>query len=128
MFIMEVVDKDHEDLDFAIALSLQEELNHYGHECLEPSGQEKVDYAIALSLQGKEEKINNTRQPRAPNRDVCDILDEPQDRISIVDASLEFTDPHPDIHRLFCEFDAVFFDSALTGGGVAVSWSDRMKL
>ncbi|XP_049788287.1 DNA-dependent metalloprotease dvc-1-like [Schistocerca cancellata] len=44
--------------------------------------------------------------------------------LSLVDPSLEYTDPTPDVHALFFQFNDRFFKGRL--GAVVVEWSSRM--
>ncbi|NWS58455.1 SPRTN protein, partial [Chunga burmeisteri] len=46
--------------------------------------------------------------------------------LSVVDEAWELVDPNPDIHRLFTQFNEMFFWGCL--GSVAVSWSSRMTV
>ena len=75
---------------------------------------ESLDYAIALSLQEE-----GTCKPTQPSFLVN------SDPKHIVDSSWEVVDPNPNIHDLFVKFDSMFFNNALTNGGVAVNWSSR---
>jgi hypothetical protein len=49
---------------------------------------------------------------------------------SLVDPSLELSDPNPDIHELFAKYDDLFFDGVLKSHEVTLEWSNdaRMKL
>ena len=46
--------------------------------------------------------------------------------LSPIDPALELSDPNPNIHELFREFDQRFFWGALAA--VEVKWSPRMTL
>lgn len=83
------------------------------------SADEDLDLAVALSLQAKydEEERAQSVVPKAL-----------PDARRIVDEHWELTDPSPDIHQLFVEYDAMFFWRKLTANGVAVAWSNRMTL
>lgn len=86
--------------------------------------QDQLDLAIALSLQQKfdgETKLEHKKYENA--------WDEASwDPKSIVDKRLELTDPNPNIHDLFVQYDAMFFWRTLVSRGVAVRWSPRMTL
>lgn len=69
---------------------------------------EDLDLAVALSLQ--------------------DVYEQPQKKHGVVDDAWELSDPTPNIHNLFMEFDSLFFWGKLAASGVAVSWSGRMTL
>ena len=86
------------DLDYAIALSLQEQFNQ----------KEKLD---VKKSEAELQVIKNHYDPRR-----------------IVDPCLELQDPHPNIHDLFVQFDAMFFERKLVNSGVEVRWSPRMTL
>lgn len=47
---------------------------------------------------------------------------------SIVDPKLELTDPTPDVHELFEEFDLKYFGGLLARHHVAVEWDNRIYL
>ena len=99
---------DDADLSYAIALSLEE-----------TNTAEDESFAISLHQQ--------------LNKDTDDIgsvelREKMWDPKSIVDEKWELVDPHPNIHDLFVQFDAMFFSGMLTNGGVAVQWGPRMTL
>lgn len=77
-----------------------------------------LDFALALSLQ----ELNN---PLPSGRGG---VPAPSKQLRVVDESLELSDPNPNIHQLFVEFDSLFFWGRLTASGVAVAWSPRMTL
>lgn len=54
----------------------------------------------------------------------CEMADGP--RYNLVDPSLEITDPNPNIHQLFVQFNDMFFWGKLAT--VYVKWSPRMTL
>ena len=95
-----------------------------------------LSYAIALSL----EETNTTEDEsfaislhQQLNKDTDDIgsvelREKMWDPKSVVDKEWELIDPHPNIHDLFVQFDAMFFNSMLTNAGVAVQWGPRMTL
>jgi len=85
-----------------------------------------LDYALALSLQDQFRQ-EEERQRIEPGPELKNI-EKRYDPRRIVDASWELEDPHPDIHDLFVQFDAMFFDSALVNAGVEVRWSPKMTL
>lgn len=86
------------DLDLALALSLQDQFN-------QEASLEKVSTAIPIEL------VEKRCDPR-----------------KIVDEYWELADPNPNIHDLFVEFDAMFFERVLTNAGVEVRWSYKMTL
>jgi hypothetical protein len=127
-----------EDLDFALAVSLQEHFNKNSDiiDITRKRNSEEVilieespkkfklteenddlDYAIALSL---EDNHTVTSDDISPVK-LCDPKD-------IVDDKWELVDPNPNIHDLFVQFDSMFFNNTLTNRGVAVQWSSRMTL
>lgn len=85
-----------------------------------------LDYALALSLQDQFDQEDRLikKKHEAP----VEVLDTIYDPKSIVDQRWELDDPNPNIHELFVQFDAMFFDRTLTSSGVAVKWSHRMTL
>lgn len=95
------------------------------HEKLE--NDDDLDYAIALSLQETENKEAKRPGYAAHNVTGPSLLSTYDPR-SIVDERWELEDPHPNIHELFVQFDAMFFEQRLINAGVAVSWGPRMTL
>ena len=88
---------------------------------------EALDYAIALSLQ--QTFYDETKQGHRKNERAKKEWDVTRwDPKSIVDKHLELTDPNPNIHDLFVQYDAMFFWRRLVSNGVAVRWSPRMTL
>lgn len=87
-----------EDVDFAYALSLQEELD---------KEQKKEESSYFKSV-----------IPSTSNKNVAPV--------SVVDESWELIDPIPDIRQLFLQFNDVYFKGRL--GSVEVKWSPRMTL
>ena len=85
-----------------------------------------LDYALALSLQDQFDQEDRLlkKKHEAP----VEVLDKICDPKSIVDERWELADPNPNVHDLFVQFDAMFFDRTLTSLGVAVRWSHRMTL
>ncbi len=96
-----------EDYDLAYALSLREEYNN--------NMVIRSDSALAEELQKKYTRESLTKVNKL----------RPEE---IVDSHWELTDPNPDIHRLFVEYDSLFFGGRLVSSGVAVRWSNRMTL
>ena len=88
-----------EDVDFAYALSLQEELDQ------EQKKGESSHFKSAISS-------TSSMKNAAP--------------VSVVDESWELIDPIPDIRQLFLQFNDVYFKGLL--GSVEVKWSPRMTL
>ena len=91
---------------------------------------EALDFAIALSLEEQFDRETKKEQktiynlPKESHGSKCDSMD-PR---SVVDQHWEFTDPNPNIHDLFVQFDSMFFWCTLLNKGVAVRWSKRMTL
>ena len=85
-----------------------------------------LDYAIALSLQESENR--EAKRPEYPPNVTSPSSLSMYDPRSIVDERWELEDPHPNIHELFVTFDAMFFERRLIKAGVAVSWGPRMTL
>ena len=81
-----------------------------------------LDYALALSLQ--EQFNHESKEERIPAK----VLERRYDPKGIVDESWELTDPNPNIHDLYVQFDAMFFRGSLNGNGVEVRWSSKMTL
>ncbi|KAG8239325.1 hypothetical protein J437_LFUL019011, partial [Ladona fulva] len=92
------------------------------------------DYKFAHRLQkqiDEEEKKRTTARydleivkSFIPSTSFAKPLPNSSQTLSLVDSSLEFTDPNPDIHALFLHFNDVFFWSKLLA--VEVKWSPRM--
>ena len=80
-----------------------------------------LDHTLAVSLQ---EAYNQESQEEQLPVDVVQTYDPK----SVVDEMWELEDPSPNIHRLFVQFDAMFFSCTLVSRGVAVNWSKRMTL
>lgn len=83
-----------------------------------------LDYALALSLQ--EQFTHEQRTETIPESETD--LERRYDPKLIVDERWELLDPHPNVHDLFVQFDAMFFDRKLMNAGVEVRWSPRMTL
>ena len=88
---------------------------------------EDLDLAIALSLQQTfdDESQAERRKHEASQENWTNGSRDPK---TIVDKNLELSDPNPNIHDLFVQYDAMFFWCQLVGSGVAVRWSPRMTL
>ena len=85
-----------------------------------------LDYAIALSLQ---DQFNEEAISQESKQDIPAKEDEKRyDPKRVVDECWELTDPNPNIHDLFVQFDDLFFGSTLKANGVAVSWSGKMTM
>ena len=95
------------------------------------------DYAIALLLQ--QEFDNEQVSPRklSSHGTVSFGIVSPGGRVmvptsqgptNVVHPRLEVTDPNPDVHELFLQFDGIFFNGALNNRGVEVRWSPRMTM
>jgi len=106
--------KNNEDFDLAYALSLQAD-----YERAVITKVYNSDFGAAVVLQ---EKLNREGEASAstPKKNVV--------AREIVDDRWELADPNPDIHRLFVEYDDLFFGGKLVASGVAVAWSNRMTL
>lgn len=89
--------------------------------------EEDLDYALALSLQDQFDRESKHR-PKLHNSPHQTSSEKRYDTKSIVDKSWELTDPNPNIHDLFVQYDQMFFDGTLVNKGVAISWSKRMTL
>ena len=89
--------------------------------------EEDLDYALALSLQDQFDR-GKKHQPQLHHLPLQTSTEKRYDPKSIVDKSWELTDPNPNIHNLFVQYDEMFFDGTLVSKGVAVSWSNRMTL
>lgn len=83
-----------------------------------------LDYALALSLQ---EQFTREQRRETVLESETD-LERRCDPKLIVDERWELLDPHPNVHDLFVQFDAMFFDRKLVNAGVEVRWSPRMTL
>ena len=94
-------DMSSSDLDYALALSLQEQVSH--------------------ETQSQEEGLDHD----ATKSEMETLRYDPK---LIVDERWELLDPHPNVHDLFVQFDAMFFDRRLVNAGVEVRWSPRMTL
>ena len=89
---------------------------------------EDLDYALALSLQ---EQFTQERKHEEEKLTITESATELRDRHDpklIVDERWELLDPHPNVHDLFVQFDAMFFERRLVNAGVEVRWSPRMTL
>lgn len=88
---------------------------------------EDLDYALALSLQDQfdRESENHPQSIKSIAQESALTVCDPK---TIVDNKWELSDPNPNIHDLFVQYDKLFFDSTLVNNGVAVSWSNRMTL
>ena len=122
-----------DDLDYALALSLQEEFEREkskeerGNDLPKISTQKPIsDRALALSLLKQFEK--ERRGEKEPGNTDTELMRERYDPKLIVDERWELLDPHPNIHDLFVLFDAMFFERRLVNAGVEVRWSPRMTL
>ncbi len=85
-----------------------------------------LDYALALSLQEQFEKETSARDDASDS--LVEEVKKRCDPRSVVDEYWELADPNPNVHDLFVEFDAMFFNCTLIRNGVEVRWSDRMTL
>ena len=125
-----------DDLDYALALSLQEEFEkerkkeERGNDLPKNSAHKLIsdaDCALALSLQ--EQFENERRDDEKYLRDTdTELMSDRYDPKLIVDERWELLDPHPNIHDLFVLFDAMFFERVLVNASVEVRWSPRMTL
>uniref|UniRef100_A0A6G3MMJ1 SprT-like domain-containing protein Spartan (Trinotate prediction) n=1 Tax=Henneguya salminicola TaxID=69463 RepID=A0A6G3MMJ1_HENSL len=61
-----------------------------------------------------------------PPIDENEALNNIRAALPIIDPVLEFLDPNPDIHALFCQFSKDYFYDSLPS--VEVKWSKRMTL
>ena len=84
-----------------------------------------LDHAIALSLQ---KQLNQEEKWDVKSEAELHAIKKRYDPRCIVDPCLELEDPHPNIHDLFVQFDAMLFECTLINSGVEVRWSPRMTL
>ena len=92
---------------------------------------EDLDYALALSLQEQftqERKHEEEKLEKLTRTESATELRDRYDPKLIVDERWELLDPHPNVHDLFVQFDAMFFERRLVNAGVEVRWSPRMTL
>lgn len=94
---------------------------------------DELDYALALSLQDQFERERVEELNKREKKVTDDVKESEEMRARwdpklIVDKRWELMDPHPNIHDLFVQFDAMFFDRRLVNAGVEVRWSPRMTL
>ena len=89
--------------------------------------QDQLDLAIALSLQQAFDNETNLEQKKYEKRQ-NERGETSFDQKSVVGKHLELSDPNPNIHDLFVQYDAMFFWRTLVSSGVAVRWSPRMTL
>lgn len=82
-----------------------------------------LDYAMALSLQ--EQFAQEQNRGHTESHTDLEMRYDPK---LIVDERWELLDPHPNVHDLFVQFDAMFFERKLVNAGVEVRWSPRMTL
>lgn len=90
-----------------------------------------LDYALALSLQQQlDEQFTQERkyEERRINAESETKLQLRYDPKLVVDERWELLDPHPNVHDIFVQFDAMFFERKLVNAGVEVRWSPRMTL
>ena len=87
-----------------------------------------LDYALALSLQEQFAQEERRQKQERDAKSETELLPERFDSRLIVDERWELLDPHPNVHDLFVQFDAMFFDRRLVNSGVEVRWSPRMTL
>nr|CAD7591208.1 unnamed protein product [Timema genevievae] len=107
------------DLDFALALQLQEQLNNEEKNKivspLPPNNGSQI-HSKSSSNKGKENlfygSCGNGADKQHPKQ------------TSLIDPSWEYLDPTPDIHGMFLQFDKRFFWGKLNN--VVVKWSNRM--
>lgn len=89
----------------------------------------ELDYVVALSLQEQFDS-ESAVEIQSSNRSEA-LVEEVKKRYDprrIVDECWELSDPNPNIHDLFVEFDTMFFTRTLVRNGVEVKWSKRMTL
>ncbi|KAM7296050.1 DNA-dependent metalloprotease SPRTN [Ixodes scapularis] len=99
------------DDDVRIAMELQREFDD--------------EQAFLVSLRDWDvEETSKTSKPPPPAPKPS--VPPPRRKVSVVDPYWELTDPNPDIHGLFLEFNDAYFWGKLLG--VEVKWSSRMTL
>lgn len=101
--------------DHTLAVLLQENFSRI-------SGNDDSSRGLALSLQ-QENEVQESEATTSP-----ELLKRRYDPMFIVNSFWEKTDPTPNVHSLFVDFDTMFFQQRLTNAGVAVSWGPRMTL
>lgn len=100
---------DDQSDDYALALLLQQE---FDDECVSPEkGSSKGPATFGVVSPSGKVTIPSSEGP-----------------MSVVDPRWEVTDPTPNVHELFVQFDSIFFNGALNSRGVEVRWSPRMTL
>lgn len=96
-----------------------------------------ADYAIALLLQQQFDDEHESPRKSSSNGTVSSGVVSPDGKMtvatsqsptSVVHPRLEVTDPNPNVHELFLQFDGVYFNGTLNSRGVEVRWSPRMTL
>ncbi|RWS16980.1 sprT-like domain-containing protein Spartan isoform X1 [Dinothrombium tinctorium] len=108
---------EYKDIDYALALSLQE---FEDSQCF--FNYEENDLLFAHELQ---KHLNHSETVRDPLANDCFVVSGKRYQ-SLVDPELEVKDPHPNIWHLFRDFDKHFFRGVLTSKCVQVEWSKRM--
>lgn len=88
--------------------------------------QEEFDREIAFQPHHDDKKNRNTGDSVASSSRRCAVQDDDISLHRVVDDALELSDPTPDIHALFLQFDRLYFRSRLAN--VEVRWSPRMTL
>lgn len=90
---------------------------------------QSLDYALALSLQEESEQELVVIKKKEIHKEIHDpSTNDDWNPKKIVDSNWELTDPNPNVHDLFVKFDVMFFNNILVNRGVAVTWSKKMTL
>ena len=88
------------------------------------------DYDLSLARQLQEEFNKESASHLVLVNDVagfkCTGNESSAQALSVVDPSWETTDPNPDVHALFLQYNDQYFGGKLAG--VEVKWSPRMTL
>nr|CAD7452844.1 unnamed protein product [Timema tahoe] len=107
------------DLDFALALQLQEQLNN-----------EEKNKVVSPVPRNNGSQVHSKSSPNKGKENLfngsCGNGTDKQHpkQTSLIDPSWEYLDPTPDIHGMFLQFDKRFFWGKLNN--VVVKWSNRM--
>ncbi|KAF0287154.1 SprT-like domain-containing protein Spartan [Amphibalanus amphitrite] len=113
-----------EDLDFALALRLQEEENLLANIPCDAADRPGVELTLTGGAVGGAVGGSNSQESQRHCKSASSPHSLPPPGTSLVDEAYELIDPTPDIYQLFRDFDKHFFWGKL--GGVELKWSPRM--
>ncbi|XP_043230690.1 DNA-dependent metalloprotease SPRTN-like [Amphibalanus amphitrite] len=113
-----------EDLDFALALRLQEEENLLANIPYDAADRPGVELTPTGGGVGGAVGGSNSQESQRHCKSASSPQSLPPPGTSLVDEAYELIDPTPDIYQLFRDFDKHFFWGKL--GGVELKWSPRM--